>query len=129
MNANTVCAASGLAMSWHQVNWAECHRQVRRLQARIVKATQEGRWNKVKALQWLLTHSWSGRVIAVKASDGKPRQENAGGGQSNMVNPGRQTSSRRVTQKAGLSTATTEAGFHTKKQREVKTVRNTDDEG
>jgi RNA-directed DNA polymerase len=31
-----------------------------------VKATQEGRWNKVKALQWLLTHSWSGRLIAVK---------------------------------------------------------------
>ena len=66
MNASTVCAASGLEMSWHRIDWAECHRQVRRLQARIVKATQEGRWNKVKALQWLLTHSWSGRVIAVK---------------------------------------------------------------
>jgi RNA-directed DNA polymerase len=66
MNASTVCAASGLEMSWHKVNWAECHRQVRRLQTRIVKATQEGRWNKVKALQWLLTHSWSGRMVAVK---------------------------------------------------------------
>ncbi|CDH44476.1 RNA-directed DNA polymerase (Reverse transcriptase) (fragment) [Candidatus Contendobacter odensis Run_B_J11] len=66
MNASTVCAASSLEMSWHKINWAECHRQVRRLQARIVKATQEGRWNKVKALQWLLTHSWSGKVIAVK---------------------------------------------------------------
>jgi len=66
MNANTVCAASGMEMTWHKINWAECHRQVRRLQARIVKATQEGRWNKVKALQWLLTHSWSGRMIAVK---------------------------------------------------------------
>ena len=66
MNASTVCAASGMEMTWHRINWAECHRQVRRLQARIVKATQEGRWNKVKALQWLLTHSWSGRLIAVK---------------------------------------------------------------
>lgn len=66
MNASTVCAASGLEMSWHRINWAECHRQIRRLQARIVKATQEGRWNKVKALQWLLTHSWSGRMVAVK---------------------------------------------------------------
>lgn len=66
MNANTVCAASGMEMTWHKINWAECHRQVRRLQARIVKATQEGRWNKVKALQWLLTHSWSGRMVAVK---------------------------------------------------------------
>ena len=39
---------------------------VRRLQARIVKATQEGRWGKVKALQRLLTHSFSGKALAVR---------------------------------------------------------------
>jgi RNA-directed DNA polymerase len=39
---------------------------VRRLQARIVKATQEGKWGKVKALQHLLTHSFSGKALAVK---------------------------------------------------------------
>ena len=39
-------------------------RHVRRLQARIVKATQEGRHNKAKALQWLLTHSFSGKSLA-----------------------------------------------------------------
>jgi hypothetical protein len=33
---------------------------------RIVKATQAGRHNKVKALQWLLTHSFSGKASAVK---------------------------------------------------------------
>ena len=33
---------------------------------RIVKATKEGRWGKVKALQRLLTHSFSGKAIAVK---------------------------------------------------------------
>lgn len=36
------------------------------LQARIVKATQEGRWNKVKALQHLLTRSQSARELAVE---------------------------------------------------------------
>ena len=40
--------------------------EVRRLQARIVKATQEGRWGKVKALQRLLTCSFSGKALAVK---------------------------------------------------------------
>jgi RNA-directed DNA polymerase len=40
--------------------------EVRRLQARIVKATEAGRWNKVKALQYLLTHSHSAKVLAVK---------------------------------------------------------------
>jgi len=39
---------------------------VKRLQNRIVKATQQNRWNKVKALQHLLTHSFSGKVLAVK---------------------------------------------------------------
>jgi hypothetical protein len=49
-------------------------RQVRRLQARIVKATQEGRWNKVKALQRLLTCSFSGKALAVKrVTDNSPR--------------------------------------------------------
>jgi RNA-directed DNA polymerase len=39
---------------------------VRRLTTRIVKAAQAGKHNKVKALQWLLTHSFSGRALAVK---------------------------------------------------------------
>jgi RNA-directed DNA polymerase len=33
---------------------------------RIVKATKEGRWGKVKALQRLLTHSFSGKALAVR---------------------------------------------------------------
>jgi RNA-directed DNA polymerase len=53
-------------MEWHQINWAKVHGNVRRLQARIVKATKEGRWGKVKALQRLLTHSLSGKMVAVK---------------------------------------------------------------
>jgi RNA-directed DNA polymerase len=53
-------------MDWHQIDWSHAHRIVRRLQARIVKATQEGRWGKVQALQHLLTHSYSGKVLAVR---------------------------------------------------------------
>src|SRR5881397_2769521 len=51
---------------WHAINWHQAHTTVRRLQARIVKATQEGRWGKVKALQHLLTHSFSGKALAVR---------------------------------------------------------------
>ncbi len=53
-------------MTWDGINWAEVQRHVRGLQSRIVKATQEGRHNKAKALQWLLTHSFSGKALAVK---------------------------------------------------------------
>lgn len=51
---------------WHSINWAQSYKTVQRLQARIVKATQKGRWNKVKALQYLLTHSFSGKTLAVR---------------------------------------------------------------
>jgi RNA-directed DNA polymerase len=66
MNSVNECASFGEASTWDQINWADCERDVRRLQARIVKATREGRHNKVKTLQWLLTHSFSGRALAVK---------------------------------------------------------------
>src|SRR5258707_2499487 len=51
---------------WHAIDWQQVNHHVRRLQARIVKATQEGRWNKGKALQHLLTHSFSGKALAVR---------------------------------------------------------------
>ena len=53
-------------VTWHGIHWAKCHRGVRRLQARIVKATQEGRHGKVKALQWMLTHSFAAKALAVR---------------------------------------------------------------
>ena len=36
--------------------------------ARIVKAVQEGRWNKVKTLVYLVIHSFSGRALAIYES-------------------------------------------------------------
>src|SRR3954453_5406408 len=67
MNAeHAACASSATVEHWDQVNWNQCERQVARLQARIVKASRESRWSKVKALQRLLTCSFSGKALAVK---------------------------------------------------------------
>src|SRR5262249_31748305 len=54
-----------LVRGWHSINWRKVWRNVRRLQARIVKAVQERRWGKVQALVYLLTHSYSGRAAAI----------------------------------------------------------------
>ena len=51
---------------WLQANWPPIMTEVRRLQERIAKATLEGRWGKVKALQRLLTRSYSGKMLAAK---------------------------------------------------------------
>jgi RNA-directed DNA polymerase len=58
-------AAPDLAPDWHSINWKAVYCNVRRLQARIVKAVRESRWNKAKALVYLLTHSFSGRALAI----------------------------------------------------------------
>ena len=52
--------------AWSQINWKKCYTIVRRLQSRIVKAKQAGQNRKVKKLQWLLTHSFSAKAIAVR---------------------------------------------------------------
>jgi RNA-directed DNA polymerase len=63
---SSVGAVSGAEVNWHAIDWQKVHRNVRRLQVRIVKAVKEGRWGRVKALQHLLTHSFSGKALAVR---------------------------------------------------------------
>ena len=49
----------------HETELRRAEELVRRLQARIVKAQREGRWNRVKVLQRLLVNSHSARLMAV----------------------------------------------------------------
>ncbi len=66
VDQNTASASTDNGMNWHSINWKQCNKIVRSHQVRIVKATKEGRWGKVKALQRLLTHSFSGKAVAVR---------------------------------------------------------------
>lgn len=55
-----------LAREWNSINWKEANESVNRLQTRIAKAVQEGKWNLVKRLQYLLTHSYYAKLLAVR---------------------------------------------------------------
>ena len=55
-----------MKVKWNQINWEQAEVYINRLQIRIVKATLEGKWRLVKRLQYLITHSFYGRAIAVK---------------------------------------------------------------
>ncbi len=59
-------SASSSGLKWDTINWEIIEQHVKRLQMRIAKATREKRWSKVKSLQWLLTHSFYARLMAVK---------------------------------------------------------------
>jgi RNA-directed DNA polymerase len=62
----SVGAPPALAKQWEVLDWASLHRQVQRLQVRIAKAVKEKRYGKARALQWLLTHSFAAKALAVR---------------------------------------------------------------
>lgn len=60
------CASHGIATCWEAIDWQKALAYVKKLQVRIVKAQKEGHYSKVKSLQWLLTHSFYAKALAVK---------------------------------------------------------------
>ena len=60
------CALEARLTNWNLINWKQVEQRVKSLQLRIAKATREGKRNKAKALQWLLTHSFDAKLLAVK---------------------------------------------------------------
>ena len=66
MMASSEASASPCDAQWQSINWKAIKQHVLKLQMRIAKASREGKRGKAKALQWLLTHSKSAKLLAVK---------------------------------------------------------------
>src|SRR3989338_1381817 len=71
-------APSAYCKQWDNVNWPKVKQQVLRLQMRIAKATREGRHRKAQSLQWLLTHSYTAKLLAVKRVTSNNGRKTAG---------------------------------------------------
>jgi RNA-directed DNA polymerase len=54
------------SVDWRSIDWKRANRNVRRLQVRIVQAQQQNKKRKVRALQFILTRSYSARCLAVR---------------------------------------------------------------
>ncbi len=75
----TSCASTDQKWNtWLDIDWGKCQTQVDKLQARIVKAQKEGRYGRVKALQWMLTHSFYAKALAVKRVTSNKGSDTAG---------------------------------------------------
>ena len=61
-----VHSSTSAVKTWRSIDWKEAQREVRRLQMRIAKAVTEGKYGRVNSLQWLLTHSFYAKALAVK---------------------------------------------------------------
>lgn len=55
-----------LEKQWKNIDWIKVEKEVNRLQIRIAKAVQEKKWNTVKRFQYLLTHSYYAKALAVR---------------------------------------------------------------
>ncbi|MCX6252785.1 MAG: group II intron reverse transcriptase/maturase [Bacteroidetes bacterium] len=60
------CAPETKLTNWNSIQWKKVKQLVKSLQVRIAKAIREGRHNRVKALQWILTHSFAAKLLAVR---------------------------------------------------------------
>jgi len=61
-----VHSSTSQKISWRSINWKNARGEVRRLQMRIAKAVKEGKHRRVQHLQWILTHSFYAKALAVK---------------------------------------------------------------
>lgn len=59
-------AASHTPTDWTAIDWRLVQKNVRAMQRRLTKASQEGDWRRVKSLQRWLTHSFCAKALAVK---------------------------------------------------------------
>jgi len=69
-HSKTLCSENrtdrNLASQWNSIDWKTIEFRVNRLQTRIAKATHNEKWNLVKRLTYLLTHSYSAKLLAVR---------------------------------------------------------------
>ncbi len=58
--------ASDTNIDWESIDWKTVEKKVRLLQQRILQAKKEGKHRKVASLQWILTHSFHAKLLAIK---------------------------------------------------------------
>src|SRR5947209_3876196 len=82
--AQAVGAVSREAAEWYAINWQAINRNVRRLQVRIVQATKESRWGKVRAPATFANPLLQRQSSRRSTSDGKQWQGNPRCGPRNL---------------------------------------------
>ena len=109
MNTKKVCAPPNGALS----KKIKIHKaKVKRLQMRIVKAQKQNRHNKVRALQWVPTHSYSAKILAVhRVTTNKGK--NTPGVDGVIWRTDKQKKKCKRTKKERISGTTTKKNIHT----------------
>ncbi len=65
MMVETTNASKAFA-NWNTIDWDIIKVKVQQLQTRIAKAMRENKYRKVQSLQWILTHSYYAKLLAIR---------------------------------------------------------------
>jgi RNA-directed DNA polymerase len=79
-------------LTWAEIEWGKVERNVRRLQERIYRASQQQDWRRVRSLQKLLVNSWSNKLLSIR----QVTQENEGKGTAGIDGQLYETSAKRL---------------------------------
>lgn len=122
--ATSLIGASSSSEIWDSINWDNIKAEVHRLQVRIAKAISEGRHGRVKSLQWILTHSFHAKLLAVRRV-----VQNQGGktpGVDNIIwkTPQQKNGGSAIIDTEGLPNPAPKTNLYPKKRRSQKTSLN-----
>ena len=59
-------ASKPVYTTWEAINWQHVKLRVKQLQMRIAKAIREGKYRRANSLQWILTHSFYAKLLAIR---------------------------------------------------------------
>jgi RNA-directed DNA polymerase len=102
-------------IEWHSIDWKKAHQNVRRLQTRIVKALKAGRKRKVRALQFLLTRSFSGKAMAVRRVTENQGKNTPGVDNVLWNDPAKKSASHHGLATLKIPSSAVKASFHSQK--------------
>ena len=59
-------AAVAVTLFWNNIDWDKMEKSVVSIQRRIVEAIKKKRFNRVKALQWVIKHSFKAKLLSIR---------------------------------------------------------------
>ena len=119
-------ATTNLGNYWKAINWHKVGAEVKRLQMRIAKAVREGKKNKVKVFQWMLSHSFSAKLLAVKRVTSNKGAKTPGVDLIIWNTPARKMRGSIIAETERICCLSIKAYLNPQKERQEKTVGNTD---
>ena len=75
------------AIQWEAIDWWTVEQFINKVQKRIAKATDKGNWKLVRELQRMLTHSYYGKLWAIRKVTGTRGKRTAGLNNEKWDNP------------------------------------------